>query len=66
MKSCTCCHRSFTLEQWSALPLCGPQDDGVECLELRNCHCGTTLAIVLFAWIDGKATLLAEQERDAA
>lgn len=30
---------------WAGLPLVGWNDDGVEVLELRNCPCGSTLAV---------------------
>ena len=33
--------------EWAALPLCGRQDDGYDVLEMRNCPCGSTLAIVV-------------------
>lgn len=41
------CGRAHSVAQWAVLPLCGRQDDGVDVLELRNCACGSTLAIVL-------------------
>lgn len=38
--------RSYTAAEWAALPLIGFQDFGDgEPLELRNCACGSTLAI---------------------
>lgn len=47
-KACHCCKRVHeTAAQWSALPLVGHLDDGEELLALRNCVCGSTLAIVV-------------------
>lgn len=42
------CHRTYTRESWDALPLVGIQhvDEGLD-LELRNCGCGSTIAIEL-------------------
>ena len=42
MKRCACCHRTYTAEQFAALPLVGVQFG----LTLRNCPCGSTLAMV--------------------
>ena len=39
--------RSFTAKEWAALPLRGFQEIGDQRLELRNCPCGSTLAIEL-------------------
>lgn len=46
-KKCKCGH-AYTRETWGALDYAGeqPAEDG-EVLELRNCVCGSTLAIVL-------------------
>lgn len=47
IKQCGC-GRSFTEETWRALDYCGRMDLGEEdepALELRNCPCGSTLAI---------------------
>lgn len=46
MKTCSCGKR-YNEAEWKRLPLVGEQDDGVERLELRNCSCGSTIAIVL-------------------
>jgi hypothetical protein len=44
MKRCGCgCE--YTPEQWQALPYVGVMRDDVEALELRNCVCGSTLAV---------------------
>lgn len=44
------CGRAHDAASWSALPLCGVQDDGeAEPYELRNCPCGSTLAVPLCA-----------------
>jgi hypothetical protein len=32
---------------WASLPFVGIQGDEVEMLELRNCPCGSTLAVVV-------------------
>ncbi len=43
------CGRNYTHSGWSTLALVGVQDDGAglpdSVLELRNCSCGSTLAI---------------------
>jgi hypothetical protein len=42
------CGQKFTETQWRALPLVGKMDyeeDGDKRLELRNCPCGSTIAI---------------------
>lgn len=55
-KVCGCCGRAHRFEQWLRLPEVGRQPDvdpdtfevfGV--LELRNCPCGSTLAVDLLA-----------------
>jgi hypothetical protein len=46
VKTCGC-GRTYDRADWLALPLVGYMDDSVECLELRNCPCGNTLAIVI-------------------
>jgi hypothetical protein len=48
VKRCSSCERVFTLTQWGALKSLGIQsfeDDDIPPLELRNCMCGTTLAV---------------------
>lgn len=46
VKLCACCHRSYTLSEWEDLPEVGTQPDGDGyVLVLRNCPCGSTLAI---------------------
>jgi len=44
-KQCTRCSRELTRAQWGHLRLIGLQVDEVERLELRDCYCGSTLAI---------------------
>jgi hypothetical protein len=47
VKSCKCGQR-FTQMQWNSLPNVGRMDleeDGDKRLELRNCPCGSTIAI---------------------
>lgn len=50
-KTCTCCGAKITEDDWETMSYCGVQNGdaeiGVPDLELRNCSCGTTLAIVL-------------------
>ena len=46
VKQCAC-GQSFTIEQWRRLKRLGELDDGVDLLELRDCPCGSTLAIVI-------------------
>ena len=50
-KTCGACGCSYTADKWRALPLKGIIDDrrehaDGERLELRNCTCGSTLAVV--------------------
>ena len=45
-KACGC-GLSYDVAAWSALPLVGVQRDEVEALEMRNCACGSTLAVSL-------------------
>lgn len=48
VKVCRCCSRVFTREAWELLeaPVGGLyMTDGETVLELRNCACGTTLAL---------------------
>jgi len=46
IKRCAC-GAAFTQRQWNALKLVGYHSDDVEELELRNCGCGSTIAITL-------------------
>jgi hypothetical protein len=47
-KACPACQTGYTRVSWEGLPLTGRQsfDDG-EVLELRNCACGSTIAVQL-------------------
>jgi hypothetical protein len=45
-KTCSCCRRTYGWTDWITLPFKGYQDDGDGGrLELRNCICGSTIAI---------------------
>lgn len=54
-KTCKVCERRYICApdhdskffDWEALPLLGIQPDDEEPLELRNCHCGSTIAVVV-------------------
>lgn len=48
-KACSCCGRPITEEQWEGLEYVGVQrgTEEIPDLELRNCGCGSTLAIVV-------------------
>ncbi len=46
-KTCTCCGQSFTRANWQTLKLIGHQVDEDEDLEMRDCLCGSTLAVVV-------------------
>lgn len=50
-KTCTCCGAKITEDDWERMSYVGVQrgdaEIGVPDLELRNCACGTTLAIVV-------------------
>jgi hypothetical protein len=41
------CGNGYNLAAWMALPLVGHQKDDVEDLELKDCQCGSTLAVLL-------------------
>lgn len=43
-KSCAC-GRQHSASEWARLPYCGEHDDGEIVLELRNCACGSTIAV---------------------
>lgn len=49
VRACRTCGRAHDAESWAALPLLGWQglrrEGETTCLELRNCECGSTLAI---------------------
>jgi len=48
IKVCRCCSRTFDAEAWGRLEVPGGgryMTDGETVLELRNCPCGTTLAL---------------------
>lgn len=47
LTACSCCPAIYTLACWRALPFVGIQHGGELPLELRNCECGSTLAIEL-------------------
>ena len=51
-KTCACCGAAHDLAAWLSLRLRGHQIDAVEDLELRDCPCGSTLAVVVLA--DGR------------
>lgn len=42
---CRCCRGLITLRAWVALPTCGNMETEDDHLELRNCGCGSTLAV---------------------
>lgn len=46
-KTCGCCKRAYTVNDWIKLPYVGLQGDDEYKLEMRNCTCQSTLAIVL-------------------
>ena len=41
------CGRLYELQEWEKLHYVGDMDDTVEVLEMRNCVCGSTIAIVI-------------------
>jgi len=45
LKCCPCCQAEYDAASWSKLVYVGQQTDAMESLILRNCACGTTLAI---------------------
>lgn len=49
-KTCTCCGRAYPRADWEALPLLGLQPTETEegrpaNLVLKNCACGSTIAV---------------------
>lgn len=46
-KTCACCGRRFTEREWNALPLLGEYADDVERICMKNCSCGSTIAVVV-------------------
>jgi hypothetical protein len=48
LKVCRCCGRAHDAEKWQALHLVGIQESEPD-LELRNCLCGSTLALEVAA-----------------
>jgi hypothetical protein len=44
VKSCAC-GLNFTAHEWALLALVGTMMDPVESIELRNCLCGSTIAV---------------------
>jgi hypothetical protein len=46
MKTCSC-GRQFTKKQWEALSYVGILQDEMDTFEMRNCECGSTIAIAL-------------------
>jgi hypothetical protein len=42
------CGATYTRVAWLALPFVGTQCDEAEHLELRNCVCGSTRAVVVY------------------
>lgn len=46
-KTCSCCQRAISAQEWTQLRLVGIQADDVETLELRDCDCGSTIAVVV-------------------
>lgn len=40
------CGRSHVRGDWAALPFIGKQVDDFEAIDLRNCPCGSTLAVL--------------------
>ena len=48
VRVCSMCGTRHTYSTWAKLRFLGYQDDGNgECIELRNCTCGSTIAIDL-------------------
>jgi hypothetical protein len=45
IKTCGCCGKTYTAQEWAALPLLGRMRMDGESLELRNCSCRSTLAM---------------------
>jgi hypothetical protein len=46
------CGRSYSKSEWEALELCGTQHSPAEkrvfILELRHCHCGSTITVTRY------------------
>lgn len=58
IKVCAC-RSDFTVAEWQRLPHVGEQDDGAGgIIELRNCPCGSTIAVELplpILWLPASA-----------
>jgi hypothetical protein len=52
IKTCAC-GAEYSLPRWKKLKLVGYHADDVERLELRNCTCGSTIAITV-DWKKGR------------
>ncbi len=46
-KLCKACGATYGVDAWRALPYAGRISDPEETLELRNCLCGSTLAVIV-------------------
>lgn len=68
MKICPCCAIEYTSVQWDALPFVGNQLDGDGMIELRNCSCGSTIAIEVNmgpgAWCQAASVYLVSARSD--
>jgi hypothetical protein len=45
VKRCSCGRKYTTLEEWDALNFVGAMPDDNGALEMRNCVCGSTIAV---------------------
>ena len=63
-KTCRC-GRRHTLLEWSRLPSAGDMKDEAEHLELRNCPCGSTLALKVAYEDTGSRFYETEEDEDA-
>lgn len=47
LKGCGCCGRVYEAATWRALPFVVEVDDGIDTIEVRQCACRSSMAIVV-------------------
>lgn len=65
VKACAC-GRCYSASTWAALESCGRQVDAAEALDVRNCRCGSTIAIVVPHTLEEIAKVLRDEGHPAS